>query len=71
MKPGKMKSRRDFLKDTGLVAAALTFGGCGSTYLQGERGRSPSHPNIILMMTDAQGWGATGYYGHPHLKTPA
>jgi arylsulfatase A-like enzyme len=23
------------------------------------------------MMTDDQGWGDTGYYGHPHLKTPA
>ncbi|MGB0370774.1 MAG: sulfatase family protein [Opitutales bacterium] len=27
-------------------------------------------PNIILVMTDDQGWGQTGYNGHPHLKTP-
>jgi len=27
-------------------------------------------PNIVLMMTDDQGWGETGYHGHPHLKTP-
>jgi arylsulfatase A-like enzyme len=27
-------------------------------------------PNIILMMADDQGWGDTGYNGHPHLKTP-
>jgi arylsulfatase A-like enzyme len=27
-------------------------------------------PNIILCMTDDQGWGDTGYNGHPHLKTP-
>jgi arylsulfatase A-like enzyme len=27
-------------------------------------------PNIILCMTDDQGWGDTGYNGHPVLKTP-
>ncbi len=27
-------------------------------------------PNIILCMADDQGWGDTGYNGHPHLKTP-
>lgn len=27
-------------------------------------------PNIILCMTDDQGWGDTGYNGHPYLKTP-
>lgn len=27
-------------------------------------------PNIILCMTDDQGWGDTGYNGHPALKTP-
>ncbi len=27
-------------------------------------------PHIVLVMTDDQGWGQTGYNGHPHLKTP-
>ncbi|GAA5509969.1 sulfatase-like hydrolase/transferase [Novipirellula caenicola] len=27
-------------------------------------------PNIVLVMTDDQGWGQTGYYNHPVLKTP-
>lgn len=26
--------------------------------------------NVILVMTDDQGWGQTGYYKHPVLKTP-
>lgn len=27
-------------------------------------------PNIVLVMADDQGWGQTGYYDHPILKTP-
>lgn len=27
-------------------------------------------PNVVLVMTDDQGWGDTGYNGHPLLKTP-
>ncbi len=27
-------------------------------------------PNIILVMTDDQGWGEVGYYDHPVLETP-
>ena len=35
------------------------------------RADSPvSRPNIILVMTDDQGWGQTGYNEHPILKTP-
>ncbi len=29
-----------------------------------------SRPNIVLVMADDQGWGQTGYYNHPVLKTP-
>ena len=31
----------------------------------------PVPPNIILIMSDDQGWGDTGYNGNPYLKTPA
>lgn len=27
-------------------------------------------PNIVLVMADDMGWGQTGYYSHPVLKTP-
>jgi len=27
-------------------------------------------PNVVLIMSDDQGWGETGYYGHPVVKTP-
>lgn len=33
--------------------------------------RGATHrPNIILIMTDDQGWGQTSYYNHPILETP-
>ncbi|MCF7855764.1 MAG: sulfatase-like hydrolase/transferase [Candidatus Pacebacteria bacterium] len=31
---------------------------------------STNKPNVILAMTDDQGWGDTGYNGHPVLQTP-
>jgi arylsulfatase A-like enzyme len=31
---------------------------------------SDTRPNIILVMADDMGWGQTGYYNHPVLKTP-
>ncbi|MEM1221382.1 MAG: sulfatase-like hydrolase/transferase [Verrucomicrobiota bacterium] len=33
-------------------------------------GVTHSQPNIVLVMTDDQGWGQTGYYDHPVLETP-
>ena len=33
-------------------------------------GSASDAPNIILCMSDDQGWGDVGYNGHPHLKTP-
>lgn len=27
-------------------------------------------PNVVLCMTDDQGWGDVGYNGHPHIETP-
>ena len=32
--------------------------------------QAESRPNIVLVMADDQGWGQTGYYNHPILKTP-
>ncbi len=61
----KSTNRRTFLKAAGGASAGflLTAAGHGSP-------EAAARPNIILIMTDDQGWGQTGYYDHPVLKTP-
>ena len=34
------------------------------------RAAESTRPNVVLLMADDQGWGDTGYNGHPQLKTP-
>ncbi|MHC4221963.1 MAG: sulfatase-like hydrolase/transferase, partial [Planctomycetota bacterium] len=37
----------------------------------GGKGKvATKRPKVILVMSDDQGWGQTGYYDHPILKTP-
>ena len=65
---GSTFGRRDFLKAIGLGTGAVAF-----RALMPERARaaaSPNKPNVILCMSDDQGWGDVGYNGHPELKTP-
>jgi len=57
-------TRRDFLKGLGIALAA------GGFSRQLSAATADNRPNIILCMTDDQGWGDTGYNGHPVLKTP-
>ena len=58
-------TRRDFLKAFGLGAVGLAI---PKTLLAEDS--LVSKPSVILAMTDDQGWGDTGYNGHPVLKTP-
>ncbi len=57
--------RRAFLAACGTAAAGMFV----SRRLPGAK-KTVKRPNIVLVMTDDQGWGETGYYGHPVLKTP-
>lgn len=38
--------------------------------LVGAHEPQTSRPNVVLVMADDMGWGQTGYYNHPVLKTP-
>ena len=60
-----MTNRRDFLKAVGLVSAGVLFAKASIA-----KAKAASRPNVVLIMTDDQGWGQTGYYNHPTLKTP-
>jgi arylsulfatase A-like enzyme len=55
--------RRDFLK----VIGAGTVLAMTSDWTEAV---GKKRPNIILCMSDDQGWGEVGYYGHPVIKTP-
>lgn len=61
-----MLIRRVFLVALGavlyLAATGISFAANAET---------SGKPNIILVMADDQGWGDTGYNGHPFVKTPA
>ena len=46
------------------MALMLSLVSVFATALHAER------PNVILVMADDQGWGDTGYNGHPVVKTP-
>ncbi len=48
-----------------ILAAAQILSGCGH---QEEKG--PEHPNIVLFITDDQGWGDLSFTGNRNLNTP-
>lgn len=58
--------RRDFLTGSGALLCAPW-----ANATRAARPRDPGRPNIILVMADDQGWGDTGYNGHPFVQTPA
>lgn len=60
-----LKTRRDFLKSSGLALASLGLGFNATARQRDQR------PNIIYIMTDQQYGGAMSCAGNPYLRTPA
>ena len=61
-------SRRRFLETLGAGAAALGAAGC--LHARQEDGGMPQKPNVILIMTDDQGWGDIRSHGNAQIDTP-
>ncbi|MHC4271456.1 MAG: sulfatase-like hydrolase/transferase, partial [Planctomycetota bacterium] len=59
-------SRRNFLKTTGLTLAALAT----CPRLLNAANSFPPRPNVVLVMTDDQGYSDLSCHGNPVLKTP-
>ena len=59
--------RGNFVKTMGLGAAVLA---ADSQMLFASKSAAPKKPNVILIMTDDQGYGDLSCHGNPVLKTP-
>ena len=62
--------RRDFLKTVGLGAAALALPGCGPVLRRPGGEGAAAKANVLLVMTDDQGWGDVHSHGNSKIDTP-
>lgn len=62
----KKRTRRDFMKWTGSVAATAF----GARLLRADERSAMSKPNIVIILADDLGWAELGCYGNTFNETP-
>ena len=62
--------RRDFLKNAGFAAAALTISGCNGPATRPAAKEPAQRPNILFCIADDMSWPHAGAYGDKVVKTP-
>jgi arylsulfatase A-like enzyme len=60
-------TRRNFLKAAGISAAAILSGCAGRLTTAAAQ---KSRPNVLMILTDDQGWGDLSFNGNVNLNTP-
>ena len=65
-----LKNRREFLRVIGLGAAAMALPDCSGSAQRKPNPPAEKKPNILLIMTDDQGWGDVRSHGNPKIDTP-
>ena len=65
------QSRREFLRGATFAASSVplfTLGGCA--HAESGRGSAGRRPNVVLIITDDQGYGDLGCHGNEVIQTP-